>query len=88
MKHIITNDKRCTGCSACVASCSKNCVKMVENKEGFLYPTVDEKICINCGACSAVCSINVEQTISRDDINVFLSIIKNFLSSPYVYTLW
>jgi len=30
---------------------------MVEDKEGFLYPEVDESKCINCGLCEKVCPI-------------------------------
>ena len=31
---------------------------MQEDKEGFLYPQVDESKCINCGLCKSVCIYN------------------------------
>lgn len=46
----------CCGCSACAQSCPKQCISMVENIEGFLYPYVDEDNCIDCGICSNSCS--------------------------------
>lgn len=52
-------DKRdCCGCSACANVCPKHCISMVEDSEGFLYPSVDPNDCINCGLCEKVCPIN------------------------------
>lgn len=53
----ITNKKNCCGCSACVQRCPKQCIRLVEDTEGFLYPQVDEEICIKCGLCEKVCPI-------------------------------
>lgn len=50
-----TNKRGCTACSACIHRCSKECISFVEDKEGFLYPLVDENICVNCGLCIKVC---------------------------------
>ena len=47
--------KNCTGCSACLQKCPKQCISMIANEEGFLYPVIDEKKCINCGLCTKVC---------------------------------
>lgn len=52
------NKKDCNGCGACALRCPKKAIKMVEDKEGFLYPVVDEEKCINCGICKKVCSNN------------------------------
>lgn len=51
------NTKRelCTGCTACVAACPKNCLRMKQDKEGFFYPVADETACINCDRCNRVC---------------------------------
>lgn len=45
----------CCGCSACAQSCPKQCIKMCEDEEGFLYPKVDKAECIDCGLCEKVC---------------------------------
>lgn len=52
----IQNKKDCCGCSACASICPKQCITMVEDKEGFLYPSVDEDVCVNCGVCEKVCN--------------------------------
>ena len=45
----------CSGCGACKQKCPKKCISMVENKRGFLIPTVDGDSCIRCGICMNVC---------------------------------
>ena len=32
----------CCGCGACANICPKNCIKMIPDDEGFLYPEIDE----------------------------------------------
>lgn len=54
----ITETKRCTGCTTCANVCPKKAIKMIENKEGFLYPTIDKEKCVNCGLCKKKCPIN------------------------------
>lgn len=51
----IKNKNECCGCNACVQKCPKNAIRLVEDKEGFFYPLVDEKKCIDCGLCKKVC---------------------------------
>ena len=51
----ILNRKECTGCSVCVQVCPHNCIEMIETKEGFHYPAVDEKLCTDCGLCVKKC---------------------------------
>ena len=54
-----TNDKySCCGCTACVSCCPTHCITMVEDEEGFLYPSKDLALCINCGLCERVCPFN------------------------------
>lgn len=49
--------KNCCGCNACVQICPKNCITMIEDREGFLYPQVNRSICISCGLCEKACPI-------------------------------
>lgn len=48
--------KYCNGCGVCVEVCPVNAIKMIEDKEGFLYPEIDESKCINCKKCKNICS--------------------------------
>lgn len=51
----ITDKKQCCGCNACAAICPRKCIVMTEDKEGFLYPSVNKDDCIGCNACTRVC---------------------------------
>ncbi len=58
-KNILENSfnakSQCCGCEACVQVCAKNAIKMQEDKEGFLYPKIDDTLCVECGLCEKVC---------------------------------
>lgn len=49
--------ERCTGCTACVSVCPKNCITMESDADGFSYPVVDEAVCVNCGLCEKACPV-------------------------------
>ncbi len=51
----IKDKSACCGCAACVQICPKQCISLKEDKEGFLYPTVNRNLCIECGKCETVC---------------------------------
>ncbi len=51
----ISDKSYCCGCTACVAICPKQCIKMVEDGEGFLYPVINTSLCIDCDLCEKVC---------------------------------
>ena len=50
----IKDKTRCCGCEACKNICPTNCISMIEDKEGFLYPNVDLDSCINCNKCRSM----------------------------------
>lgn len=52
---MICDKKKCTGCFACYNACLKGAIKMLEDKDGCIYPEIDEKKCVNCGLCKKVC---------------------------------
>lgn len=64
----IKSKEDCCGCSACAQRCPKQCIKMFEEEEGFLYPKVDETECINCHLCEKVCPVvhQAEQRIPME----------------------
>ncbi|WP_300795630.1 Coenzyme F420 hydrogenase/dehydrogenase, beta subunit C-terminal domain [uncultured Bacteroides sp.] len=53
----ITDKHKCCGCTACVSVCPKDCISMLEDNEGFLYPVVDSVKCIDCSLCEKVCPV-------------------------------
>lgn len=70
------NKSECSGCTACMARCPKNAIKMVEDNEGFKYPKIDKDKCINCGACYKICP-NVKKDKTNTIIKVYGAKHKN-----------
>ena len=56
-KELIVTPSKCTGCEACAQICTKNAISMVEDSEGFRYPSINDNVCIDCGLCKKVCPI-------------------------------
>lgn len=54
----ICDHRKCTGCALCSSICAKQCISMVENEEGFMYPSIDENKCVSCGICQKFCPVN------------------------------
>ena len=54
---LYSRKEECCGCSACFSICPKSAIKMIEDEEGFEYPTIDEKACIRCYKCISVCPL-------------------------------
>lgn len=52
---MICSKEKCTGCFACYNVCPKNCISMVEDEYGYIYPRIDEEKCIKCGLCRNIC---------------------------------
>lgn len=65
----------CTGCGACVSICPKGCIRMKEDKEGFLQPAIDSKECISCHKCEHACPIlNPEKIDENQSTKAFAAI--------------
>lgn len=60
----ICNHLSCTACGACVNICGRSAVTLQEDKEGFLYPSIDSTLCVNCGLCQKACPVNRELPVS------------------------
>lgn len=73
------NDKiKCTGCTACASVCPRRCITMAEDKEGFLYPSVDLNLCTNCHLCENICPINSNKDYgARVDLKKVYALINN-----------
>lgn len=63
---MVLETSKCTGCSACSVVCPTNCITMVNDKDGFLIPSIDKDKCVNCGLCQKKCPViamaNIENT--------------------------
>lgn len=64
----------CSGCTACMQSCTTQCITMKKDKMGFLYPSVDQAKCVNCGACDRAChSLNERLPKNTAPLEVYAS---------------
>lgn len=67
---MVSKDK-CTGCSACYNSCPKHAISMIPDKEGFVYPQINEGLCVNCSLCAKKCPIlNKNYYTSKEALNI------------------
>lgn len=62
----IKDKKDCVGCSACKSICPKECIVMLQDERGFLYPNISNDQCIKCGLCSKVCPIQKQKNITSE----------------------
>lgn len=56
MISVYGNKNECCGCTACKFICPVDAIEMIADKEGFLYPTIDQSICIECKKCQDICA--------------------------------
>lgn len=53
--RILEDMNKCYGCHACYNACPANAIRMTENTEGFLMPSVNSAMCVKCDMCRKVC---------------------------------
>ena len=63
----IKDKSQCCGCEACVQRCPRQCISLIEDREGFLYPKVDKKACIECNICEKVCPV-INQSEAKEPL--------------------
>jgi len=64
MIELYERSEDCCGCTACMSICPKDAITMAADKEGFLYPQIDEALCIECDLCTQVCAFHDNYRIS------------------------
>lgn len=53
----LADNKRCTGCFACISVCQHSAISMQPNEEGFLRPIINTDKCIGCHLCEKRCPV-------------------------------
>lgn len=72
-----TLDKKdCSGCTACVNACPKQCITMKPDEEGFFYPEIDKSACIECGLCEKVCPFDKPKYDNTEIQDVYACYVK------------
>ena len=54
---LFSKKEDCCGCAACYAICSLGAIRMLQDEEGFEYPSIDAEKCVRCGKCIEICPI-------------------------------
>lgn len=57
MEPLLANKKDCTGCLACLDSCSFGALKDYVGDDGHIYVACDSSKCVACGKCTKVCPV-------------------------------
>ena len=68
----IIDKKKCCGCTACENACPQKCIKMIEDREGFLYPQVDTQRCIDCHLCEKVCPVLNPVNLPQGELKTYV----------------
>ena len=53
----VCKQNQCTGCMACVESCTRNAIR-IEDAIDFYNAVINREVCINCGLCHRTCPNN------------------------------
>lgn len=51
----------CYGCGVCATACTHKAIQIIESREGFWIPKIDQSLCTNCGICDKVCAYSDEK---------------------------
>lgn len=54
---MISIEKDCTGCMACMNCCPVGAITQETDRYGFIMPKIHEDRCIDCGLCQRVCPL-------------------------------
>lgn len=66
----INKKSDCCGCGACAQKCPKQCISMVKDAQGFLYPETDIDTCVQCGLCESVCPV-INRGIQHKPVSIY-----------------
>lgn len=78
MTYLVSrNVKDCCGCKACRDICPNQCITMLEDKNGFEYPEIDQERCIHCHLCEKACPQNFESFYAANRVKAYIGAHKN-----------
>lgn len=66
----LVSKKKCTGCGVCAKICPQQAITLKPDKEGFLYPSINESLCNHCNLCIQKCPC--QKVPSADNKNIYL----------------
>ena len=75
---IIGHSNKCSGCTACLNTCSKQAILMCVNDKGFLYPVINKEKCVHCNLCLDNCPWLIEQEIKEESSDFYVAKRTNF----------
>ena len=73
----LTDKSLCCGCAACAQICPLQCIQMLQDERGFVYPNADADKCSQCGRCDSVCPYKNLETAVSPLQNVYVGQNKN-----------
>lgn len=82
MDNINIIGNKCVGCRLCECVCPKECISLIPDEEGFIYPSVDSELCVNCGICLSKCpAYNYKNNNLVPKSYLFIASNQNILNS-------
>lgn len=80
MRNVATEipHKSCIGCASCSLRCPRLIIRMTEDHEGFLFPSISkEEDCISCGICLKHCPAHQTLIPHRKEFGSYIARWKN-----------
>ena len=83
MKTVYKCKEKCCGCGLCSYICPKNAITMQCDKDGFVYPVIDEMRCVDCHLCEKYCSygLNINYKVGDSYAGVNLDSLQRYNST-------
>ena len=75
-QEILADNNSCTGCSACINVCPKQCIEMIEDAKGFKHSKIDYTKCIHCNQCKKVCPV-LKENVSVKPLEAYAAFAKD-----------
>lgn len=88
----LADENKCTGCCACLNSCSFGALQMTTDRYGFFRPYIDEKKCTACGQCERACPVLHQSVTGREKPDCYAAWapdeIRQISSSGGIFPSW